>query len=85
MIVDWNMAYADRTKSVQSTAVTVGVVESHPKPRDPRSACTQSPRVSRPCKPVCFYCRKPGHIQKRCFLPLAQLRNSDRSIATVRP
>ena len=85
-IVDRNIAYADQTRTLPSTEVTVGVVESHHKPRDPRSACTQSPWVSRPGKPaVCFYSRKPGHIQKRCFLRLAQLRKSDRPVTTVRP
>jgi hypothetical protein len=54
-VVDQNIPYADRTGTVQSTAVTVGVVESHPKLRDPRSACSQSSRVLRPGKPVvCF-------------------------------
>jgi len=85
-VVDRNITYAHQMRTVQSTAVMVGVVESHPKPRDPRSACTQSSWVSRTGKlVVCFYCRKLGHIQKRCFLRLAHLRKSDRPVNTVQP
>jgi hypothetical protein len=86
VVVDLNIVHADQMRTVQSTAVTVGVVKSHPKPWNPRSACIQSSQVSRPGKPiVCFYCWKPGHIQKRCFLCLAQLRKSDRPVFTVQP
>jgi hypothetical protein len=85
-VVDRNIAYTDQTRAVQSTAVTVGVVESHPKHPDPRSAGPQLSQVSRPGKSlVCFYCRKPGHIQRRCFLRLTQLRKSDRPAATGQP
>jgi hypothetical protein len=85
-VVDRNIAYADQTRVRQSAAVTVGVVESHTKHPDLRSGGPQSWQVSRPGKSlVCFYCRKPGHIQKRCFLRLTQLRKSDRPAATGQP
>jgi hypothetical protein len=85
-VVDLNIVHADQKRTVQSMAVTVGVVESHHKPWNPRSACIQSSQVSRPGKPVvCFYCWKPGHIQKKCFLCLAQLRKSERLVFTVQP
>jgi hypothetical protein len=67
-VVDRNIVYTDRTRTVQPTAVTVGMVDEHPKIETPRSVHSQSRGVSRPGKPVvCFYCRKPGHVQ--CFSP----------------
>jgi len=81
-----NIAYADQTRTVQSTAVTVGVVESHPKAWNSRYSHSQSPPTSRPVKPVvCLYCRKPGHIQKKSFLCLAQLRKQEQPVATLQP
>jgi hypothetical protein len=85
-VVDRSVAHADLTRTVQSAAVTVGVVESPPERADPRYSYAKSQRTSRPCKPaVCFHCPKPGHLQKRCFLRLAQLRKSDPPVAKSQP
>jgi len=85
-VVDRNIAYAGQTRTVQSSAVTFGVIESHLKPGNSRYSHSDSRRTSRSGKPVvCFYCRKPGHIQKRCSFRLAQLRKSDRPVATDKP
>ena len=84
--VDRNIAYADRTRTGLPTAVTVGVVEAHTQIEAPRSVHSPSRRVLRPGKPVvCFYCRKPGHVQNRCFLRLSQLRKFDRPVTTGKP
>jgi hypothetical protein len=81
-VVDRNIAHADRTRTIQPTAMTVGMVDEHPKTETPRFVHSQSRRFSRPGKPVvCFYCRKPGHVQSKCFLCLSQLRKP----ATIRP
>jgi hypothetical protein len=85
-VVDRNIAYADRTRTIPSTAVTVGAVESQAQLRDSRPTSSQSSRVFKQGKPiVCFYCRKPGHTQKRCFLRLDRCRKSDRRDATNKP
>ena len=85
-VVDRNIAYADRTRTVQTTADTVGMVEVHPRIEAPKTGRSQSRRVSRPGKPVvCFYCRKPGHVQNRCFLRLSQTRKSGRPATTGQP
>ena len=69
------IVYADQVRTVQSMAVTVGVVESHRQAWNSRHSHAQSIPTSRPGKPVvCFYCQKLGHIQEKCFLHLAQLR-----------
>jgi hypothetical protein len=85
-VVDRNIAYADRTRTIQATAVRVGAVESHAQIRDSRPTCSQSSRVLKQGKPIVyFYCRKPGHTQKSCFLRLAHVRKSDRRNATYKP
>jgi len=77
------IAYADQTRTIQPTAVTVGVGESHSKLWNSRRVHAQSLPTARPGEPVvCFYCQKPRHIQKRCFLRLAQLRKQEQPAAT---
>jgi len=68
-VVDRNIAYADQTRTVQSTAVTVGVVESHPEHWNSRHSHAQSPPTSRPGKPCLFLLSEAGtHSEKALSL-----------------
>jgi hypothetical protein len=66
-IVERNTAYADRSREEQVSEVQIAAIESVSEPRETvRSGRgVQHPRSR---KVVCFYCRKPGHTQIRCFL-----------------
>jgi hypothetical protein len=85
-LVACNIAYVDQTRTVQSTAVTVSVVECHTASFSSRHSYSQSPTTSKPGRPaVCFYCTKQGHVRERYFLRLAQLRKEEQQAPTSKP
>ena len=72
-IVDRNITYADRSRAEPAPEVVIAVVESpteHGETVGSGNKRSQEPRQRKAV--VCFYCRKPGHTQSRCFLRLSQ-------------
>jgi len=66
-IVDRNIAYTDRLREEQSLEVQIAVIEPVSEPGETVGSRRRS-QDNRSRKVVCFYCRKPGHTQNRCFL-----------------
>ena len=87
-LVDPNIVYADQTRTVRSTAMTINAFEFHPSSLNSRHSHTQSSTTSNPGKPVAsFHCRKHGNIRKMCFLLSASLRKEQqqKQHATSKP
>jgi hypothetical protein len=80
IVIDRNVTYADSLRTEPSTTFQVGHVEvqntvsqGQQDYRPPERSDSVNRRV------VCFYCNKPGHIQKNCFKRQAQLRGQERN------
>ena len=85
-VVNRNIAFADQTRTVQCTAVTVSIVEFHTTSFNSRHSHTQSSTTSNSGKPVvCFRCTKQRRIRERYFLSLAQLRKEEWQAAAAKP
>jgi len=70
--VDRSIAYADRSRAEPASEVQIATIESLSEPCEPVGSGKRS-QDPRPRKVVvCFYCRKPGHTQSRCFLRSAR-------------
>ena len=71
--MDRNVAYADRSRTEPAPEVMIAVVESptgHGEPGKSGNKRAQEPRQKKAL--VCFYCRRPGHKQSRCFRRISQ-------------
>ena len=66
-IVEQNIAYGDRLREEQVPGVQVAAIESVSEHVETEGSGRRS-QDTRFRKVVCFYCRKPGHTQNRCFL-----------------
>jgi len=66
-LVDRNIAYTDRLREEQSSELQIAVIEPVSEPAEIVGS-RRSSQDNRSRKVVCFYCRKPGHTQNRCFL-----------------
>jgi len=72
-IVDRNIAYADRSRAEPAPEVTIAVVESPTGHGEPGESGSKRAQESSQRKAVvCFYCRRPGHKQRRCFRRMSQ-------------
>jgi hypothetical protein len=72
--VDSDISYADQTRTVKTTPITVSVIQCHTASLNSRHSHTHSNTTPDPGKPVvCFYCTKQLHNRKSYFLRLAQL------------
>jgi len=62
--------------------VTVSTAKSHPSSLNCGHSI-QYPMTLNPGKSiVCFYCRQPGYIQKRCFLHLAHMCKEEQTVTS---
>ena len=85
-IVDRNIAYADQSRAAQPAEVTIGATELLPEPENPRYSHARTSQSLMSGKSfVCYYCQKPGHTQKMCFLQLSQLHKPVRPVAKSLP
>ena len=66
-IVERNISYADRLREGQVPGVQIAATESVSEHVETEGSGRRS-QDTRLRKVVCFYCRKPGHTQNRCFL-----------------
>jgi len=71
-IVDRNIAYAHRSRAEPASEVEFAAIESQSEHCETLGygKRSQDPRQRKVV--VCFYCRKPGNTQSRCFLRLSQ-------------
>lgn len=84
-IVDRNIAYADRSRADRVSEVTIAEVESRADNQE--SGVLGRPRTTAPRQRtdiVCFYCRKTGHMQNRCFRRLSQRGKPASTVASSR-
>jgi hypothetical protein len=66
-IVERNIAYADKVREEQSSEVQIAIIKHISEPGETVGS-RRRPQDNRSRQVVCFYCRKPGHMQNRCFL-----------------
>jgi hypothetical protein len=66
-IVDRNIAYADKVREEQSSEVQIAAIE-HVSETGETVGSRRRSQDNRSRQVICFYCRKPGHTQDRCFL-----------------
>ena len=84
-IADRNIAYADRTRAGPAPEVMVVVIESPSEHGEPVGSGNKRSQDHRQRKAlVCFYRRRPGHIQSRCFLSLSQSGKVAHTVKSLR-
>jgi methionyl-tRNA formyltransferase len=78
IVIDRNIAFADRTRepvaAVSSRAVKVQATSDDVTLKTLRGGTSKTPTPGK--RPVCYHCRKVGHIQRNCFAR----ENSRRSV-----
>jgi hypothetical protein len=67
IVLDRNITYADQTRNITAGTVPVNAVETHAMTAATRQFQPSSRRNLVTSNAVlCYYCGKPGHIQRYC-------------------
>jgi hypothetical protein len=68
VVVDRNIAFADKTRQPAVIERKEDSVQSTTRDVDRNRVCQLPSRATHRGKvPVCYYCAKPGHVQRNCF------------------
>jgi hypothetical protein len=81
VVVERNVAYADCLRTPQPTNIQVGRVDAQNcilQGHQAHKSSQQNARLNRGV--VCYFCNKPGHIQRDCFKCRGQLRGQGQSL-----
>ena len=84
-VIDRKSANADQTRTFQSTAVTAGVVETHPNLGIQGTLTLRRPRLRDQVNLLFISIAGSRDILKKCFLRLAQLRQQEQPVAISQP
>jgi hypothetical protein len=81
VVVERNVAYADCLRTPQPTNFQVGRVDAQNCITQEHQAHKSSQRNARLNRGVvCYFCNKPGHIQRDCFKHKTQLKGQGQSL-----
>jgi hypothetical protein len=85
VVLDRNLTYADAMRHAPGTTVRAHAVRTtvaNSTDRPSQSAPRRDPVSSNPV--FCYYCNKPGHIQRNCYARAARNRRRSR-LSSARP